>query len=330
MARRGRNGNRPGFDPIYNEFVNPNRNWRQPHPAAGFQSSWQGNVAGHQLYHDPRNTSAGPPPHPTTPVFQQTQSESVSVDNQSLLGMINELRNAWLELRGENILLKQTVNAQAHQIARLDKELDELNQYGRRENVCFTNLLVDESHTAETQVINLCHELGVEVTPDDLVASHPLPARKGKAVRVIARFKERSMAQKVFANRKQTKNIDSTKKGGLAARADKGFAVQPNITPRRAKLLAQVKDAAQQMNWNSVWVDYRTGNIMLKQSSSCRPVQIHSTLDLRKLIGPNFTPYDYYFCVRDTSEVIFTPTKSGEVFSPVAPPHQQDTGIGND
>ena len=138
------------------------------------------------------------------------------------------------------------------------------------------------------------------------------------------------MAQKVFANRKASKGIDSTKKKGLAARADKGFAVQPNITPRRAKLLAQVKDAVQHLKWNSVWVDYRNGNIMLKQTSSSRPIPIHCTLDLKKLIGPSFEPYDYYFCVSNSNTVdLFSvsPTVSGvQAFSPVAPPKEQDTG----
>ena len=167
----------------------------------------------------------------------------------------------------------------------------------------------------------MCNELGVEVNPDDLVASHTLPARKGKAVRVIARFKERKMAQEVFAKRKGTKNIGANKKKGLAAKADKGFAIQPNITPRRAKLLAQVKDTVQTMQWNAVWVDYRNGNIMLKQSPSSRPVPIHSTRDLKQLVGPNFDPLDYYFCVRDTRGYNYntnvTPAKSD--FSPVEP-----------
>ncbi len=287
-----------------------------------------------QNLHNPRLPTAALPPSVTTPSFQQDPCESRGVENvgnEALVSMIYEMREAWAELRGENMLLKQTLNDQAQQIARLDKELDELNQYGRRENVCFTNLLVDSSHIAETQVINLCHEIGVEVTPDDLVlvASHPLPARKGKAVRVIARFKERSMAHKVFANRKGTKNINAAKKQGLAARADKGFAVQPNITPRRAKLLAQVKDAVQNMKWNSTWVDYRNCNIMLKQTPTSRPIPIHCTLDIKKLIGPQYNPNDYYLCVRESFDV-FSPIRTGGLFSPVEPAQQQDTGISKD
>ena len=308
------------YEPFHQELVDPNRFWQGRFAAPGFQSS-RPNDIGPPFYPPPHahGTSAPLQSHPSTP--NANRRESVSYDNESIAGMFAEMRNAWAELKGENVMLRQTVGIQAQQIASLDKQLDELNQYGRRENICFTNLLIDDDHTAETQVISLCNELGVEVNPDDLVASHTLPARKGKAVRVIARFKERKMAQEVFAKRKGTKNIGANKKKGLAAKADKGFAIQPNITPRRAKLLAQVKDTVQTMQWNAVWVDYRNGNIMLKQSPSSRPVPIHSTRDLKQLVGPNFDPLDYYFCVRETSGYNYntnvTPAKSD--FSPVEP-----------
>ncbi len=319
MSQRGRHlGNRPLYDSFHQEFVDPNRFWQSRFAAPGFQSSRPNDIRP-QHYPPPHAHGSSAPPHPSTPSLLSNRRESVSYDNEAIFSMITELRNAWAELKGENLMLRQTVNLQAQQIATLDKQLDELNRYGRCENVCFTNLLIDNDHTAETQVIGLCNELGVEVTPDDLVASHTLPARKGKAVRVIARFKERSMAQEVFAKRKETKNIPADKKKGLAAKADKGFAIQPNITPKRAKLLAQVKDAVQNMHWNSVWVDYRNGNIMLKQNPASRPIQIHSTRDLKQLVGPNFNPLEYYFCVRETCDFNVNVTPAKSVFSPVEP-----------
>ncbi len=211
---------------------------------------------------------------------------------------------------------------QAHQIAGLQKDLDDLNQYNRRENLCFTNLKLDNDHDAETQVRNLCHEIGVEVTTDDILACHPLQSCKGRGVRVICRLKDRKLAHKIFENRKGTKDIGTNKKSELAARPDKGFAVQPNLTPMRAKLLAQVKDVAKLKNWHGAWVDYRTGVIMVKLRAADRPVQIRTTSDLRKFAGRDYIPNDYYFCVRETSDYLFDECFVGtgsEAFSPTEP-----------
>ena len=209
--------------------------------------------------------------------------------------MIMELRDEVIDVKTDNLALRQTVQDQLNYIHQLEREIDDLNQYGRRENVCFSNLLIDEDHTADQQVIDLCNEIGVEVKTEDLVDCHPLPAKRGNQVRVIARFKDRRLAQKVFKNRKNTKTIDRTKKEAISSNKEKGFAIQPNITPRRAALLGQVLDAKTVYNYDSCWVDYKNGNIMLRKDKQGRPYVISCTNDIIKAL-PGFKPNEYFFC----------------------------------
>ncbi len=229
MANRGNRfhgnrfpGSRQGYDPHQRGFVNSHH--MTPGPAA----------VPHGPHQHQRQFSSQKRPHvttsaPTTPIRSNAPPrQRNSGEYDSLAALVGELQAAVAEVRGENMFL------------RLQKDLDDLNQYNRRENVCFTNLRLDNDHDAETQVRNLCHEIGVEVTTDDIIACHPLPSRKGRDVRVICRLKDRRLAHKIFENRKGTKAIGTNKKSELAARPDKGFAVQPNLTPMRAKLLAQV------------------------------------------------------------------------------------------
>ena len=210
--------------------------------------------------------------------------------------MLRSLQDEISEVRGENIVLKQTLNVQAHHIAELRQKCDDLDQYGRRENVCLTNLKVDEQHPCEQQVIELCNELGVTVEPSDVVAAHPLPSKRGRGNRFIVRFHDRKKAQEVFAARKRTKDIDPAKKAALAANADRGFAIQPNITPARAQLLAQLKDACSRCSWEACWVDYRNCNIMLKMAANCRPIVIRNTHDILKHSGEQFVTNDFILC----------------------------------
>ena len=202
-------------------------------------------------------------------------------------------------LRHANVELNKLVDFQREQICQLGNELEALDQYSRRENVCFTNLLVDETHTCEQQVVNLCCELGVDVKPEDLVAAHPLKGKKGKQgkpTRYIARFKDRSTAQQVFKNRKLTKNIDPSKKSNLFANPDKGVGVQPNITAKRAALLGQVNDAVKQNDLNACWIDYKNGNVLLRVNSGGNPKLIRNTQDLLVAV-PQFKPKEFLFCV---------------------------------
>ena len=234
------------------------------------------------------------------------------VNLDELYGMFCAMQDENLDLRETVTELKINVNRLLFENAKLSSELEALDQYSRRENVCFTNLKVDDANTCEKQVIELCHELGVDVTADDLVAAHPLPGKK--ANRFIARFKDRANAQKVFVNRKQSKVIAPDKKQAIFADARKGVAVQPNITPKRAKLLAQVKDAVEKFKFDSCWVDPKNCNVMLRVRKGARPVPISCTIDLLELDRvENFEVSDFILCVDPRNLHLmsnFSPTSS--------------------
>ncbi len=259
----------------------------------------------------PRQSSQSPSPAPDQagpPTISKGKCPTTVAELYELFGV---LQDEVMELRHENYQLTELVNMQSAALANFDANLDSLDQYSRRENVCFTNLLIDSTHSCEDQIVSLCNELGADVTSDDLVAAHPLPGKKNsKTSRYIARFKNRSKAQEVLAKRKQTKTIDPAKKKALFADPARGVAVQPNITAKRAALLAQVKDAAAKCNLNSHWVDPKNCNIMLRVNPNGRPSPIMNTLDLIRAV-PNYVPDKFWLCVSPQN------LNNAECFSPV-------------
>ena len=146
-------------------------------------------------------------------------SSKLSDANQSVKTISDE--NA--KLRRDVELMKSTINRQATAIANLDSEIDDLGQYGRRENIVFTNLHVSPSQSPESQVIEFCKHLDVTVDKSDIAACHPLPTQGDKPKRIIARFHSRSTAQKIFVNRKKAKLITPDNKDKLAADNKRGF-----------------------------------------------------------------------------------------------------------
>ena len=208
------------------------------------------------------------------------------------------LKDENAELRGELMLIKSAFNSQAKKVAELELELDDLQQYGRRENVCFSNLKIDDKPVIE-QVISLCDEINVTVTENDFVDVHPLPSTRGHAKRVIARFKDRKLGQQVMGARKSAKNIGDNKRKLLAADPTRGFGIQPNITPKRAALLKQAKAAVEKGRLNGAWVDIKTGAILIRVKSGERPRVMRNTCDILKIV-PDLRPDEILLCVDES------------------------------
>ena len=225
-------------------------------------------------------------------------SRSVSVPIE-FLRTVEMLKRQVEVLTGQNKLLITSHNTQQKKIVQLEQDLDDLQQYGRRENVCFSNLKFGDNAPVMQQVIELCDEINVTVTDTDFVDVHPLPTSNGRAKRVVARFKDRKLAQKVMAARKATKNMNPAKKSKLAADPNRGFGIQPNITPKRSALLAQTKAAVEKANLSGTWVDTRTGAILLRVREGERPRVIRDTRQIMDVVK-SYVPNEFVFCLRDS------------------------------
>ncbi len=232
---------------------------------------------------------------------------TVSVE---VIRSIEDLKTQVLNLAGENKRIKEAFNSQQKKLVQLEQELDDLQQYGRRENVCFSNLKFGDEAPVMQQVIDLCDEINVTVTDTDFVDVHPLPAKNGRAKRVVARFKDRKLAQRVLSSRKGSKNISPAKKSKLAADPSKGFGIQPNITPKRSALLAQTKAAVEMGNLLGTWIDTKTGAVLMRLRDNDRPRVIRNTRQIMEAV-PSFVPNEYIFCLRDFDTFTIDYTNNG-------------------
>ena len=129
------------------------------------------------------------------------QLSKLNEENSQLRDEVSDLADC----REEIDYLKAIITKQASRVSNLERELDDLNQYNRRENVIFSNVTMDPGKSFKSQVAELCEEIGVNVSPEDMVDAHPLPNSRGKPFKIIARFHQRSKAKNIFANRKTVK-----------------------------------------------------------------------------------------------------------------------------
>lgn len=224
----------------------------------------------------------------------QVQLQEATSSLKSSAQFMDIIKQENVQLRSELAQVKVVVNRQAAYLAQIDSEIDNLAQYGRRENIVFSNLAVGDEQDVKSQIVNLCKEIDVEVHDTDFVDAHVLPGKTGAPKRYIARFHDRSKVKKIFKNRRKTKDVPANRKSELAINDSKGFGIQANITPKRAKLLAQVKEFSTSRNMGN-WVDYNSGNILLRIKEGERGTLIRNTRNLVD-IDSTYEPVEWYFC----------------------------------
>ena len=261
-----------------------------------------------------------------TTAVKDLQNQVVDLTSKLTNAMktIADLASVNVNFQNELVHLKTVINRQATYLSNLDSEVDELGQYGRRENIVFTNLYVDADHDVPSQVGKLCDAIGVSVEPGDFVDAHVLPSGPDKPKRYIARFKNRSKAKEIFANRRKTKGISGDIKTNLANNKDRGFGILPNLTRKRGKFFNQVKTFSDE-HGHECWVDVNTGKILLKVCGASRGTVINNSSDLIN-ISESYIPSEWFFCAPpnfvnhvDNITPPAVAINNASIFSPVKP-----------
>ena len=87
------------------------------------------------------------------------------------------------------------------------EKLDRLEQYGRRQNLEIVGIPVQDGKKTNAIVIEVAKLLDVNLTPEQISTSHCLPAknRENLSPPIIARFRNRKVRNKIYANRKATR-----------------------------------------------------------------------------------------------------------------------------
>ena len=96
-------------------------------------------------------------------------------------------------------------NVLSDSVKKIQKKLNRLEQYGRRENLVFSGF-PDNCTNTEEKVTKLLEKMGCPVAKSEIAACHPLK-KKGQA---IIRFINRKSAEKILISRKKLRNLDTS------------------------------------------------------------------------------------------------------------------------
>ena len=162
------------------------------------------------------------------------------------------------------------------------EKLDRLEQYGRRQNLEIVGIPVQDGENTNAIVIEVAKLLDVSLTPEQISTSHRLPAKNPENLSppIIARFTNRDVRNKIYANRKATRTASLV--NFSVPRTEKVY-VNENLTRPRKKLFWLTKQKAKKIGFKYFWTT--NGNIFVKQTDQAEVIAIKNEKDLDLMVN---------------------------------------------
>ena len=149
-------------------------------------------------------------------------------------------------------------------------KLENLERYGRRQNLEFQGVPESENEDVPKLVVEICELFGVKINQIDISIAHRLSAMKARddskkpnPPAIIATFISRSARNEIYNNRKFAKTISQS---SFPVNEMQKLNVDENLTRARKRLLRRAKQMAKQKNFKYAWT--KNGRILIRKDDS--------------------------------------------------------------
>ena len=189
-----------------------------------------------------------------------------------------------------NTLQKEEISNLKSQAAALKTQeikdsikVDELEQYGRRQNLEIVGVPEKEDENTNAIVLEVAKMLDVDIMSSHISTSHRLPKKKVSSRNnsgsspIIARFTSRDIRNQIYANRKKAKARFVDLKN-FSVSDTKNIFVNENLTPTRKQLFWKTKQEVKNNSWKYIWT--HNGNVFVKKDDNASITAIKNELDL--------------------------------------------------
>lgn len=158
----------------------------------------------------------------------------------------------------------------AKEIKNLKKEVNELEQYGRRQNLEVHGIPQSENENLLTKLNDVAVKLSLaQLTERDVEAIHRLPSKPDKIPVVLVRFSSRGTKETWLSKKREIRE----------ARHQVYF--HENLTRQNKKLLWMAKTKAEEMHFRFVWT--ANGKLFARKRPGDRVIKIECEDDLAKM-----------------------------------------------
>lgn len=190
----------------------------------------------------------------------------------SLLALVTSHEKEVKALKAEVGRLQTTVSDQATSLEQLKVNLNDLEQYGRRQNMEIHGLPYSSTENLGDSLRDLAGRLDIAgFQSSDILAIHRLPARRDTVPAVIVRFVSVRAKEPWMASRGKLRSLPE-----LGSSSKLYF--NDNLTRANKELFWQARSRGRDNGFKFVWV--KNGKIMAKKNEGSPVLRINSVHDL--------------------------------------------------
>ena len=175
-----------------------------------------------------------------------------------------------------------------------EKQLEELEQYGRRENLEIHGVPWSKNENTNEIVKKVAKQLNVSLISNDISTSHRLfntnsysgnftKTEKNRHPPIIVRFSNRDKRNEIFNQRQKFRenspsNSDNSNHNNLIP---KNVTIRENLTKYRKFLYAEANKVKNKLRYQFLWT--WQGQILMRKDATTKAFKISSLQDLNKL-----------------------------------------------
>ena len=216
----------------------------------------------------------------------------ISKGFEDIKSCINNLEKQNKALIKQNKNLSNDVDKLQKELADLRSQVDEQEQYTRRECLELRGVPETARENTDEIVLSVASLLNIGISQQDISVSHRLPKREGRLgdqaaatsgraqpPAIIVKFTNRNARDRLFKARSGLKNFDISNIGLGRYGNDKIF-IQESLTSTKKKLFQKALKFRKEFQFKFIWSQY--GVIFLRKHENSRAIRIVSDQDLEQ------------------------------------------------
>lgn len=211
--------------------------------------------------------------------FQKTVSmlENNYKETAAKLELVLKSCDAFESLKQSITNLEEDGKRKDQIINNLQYRLNKFEQYTRRDSFEIREVPVLPNESTDKIAIKLAEKLSIQLSHDEITASHRLPARAGKVPAIIVKLQSRRKRDEIVE--KMTKGKKVVTKLDLAPLSNNGgrIFVGDSLSPFYKQLLWKCKCKAKEIGYKYVW--FRNGEVRIRKAENDPVLKIYDEND---------------------------------------------------
>ena len=182
-------------------------------------------------------------------------------------------------LKQEQVSLKAQVLRSANDLKLVQKSLNDLEQYTRRDCLEIRGIpLPEDSRLEDTNdiLLQLSQKMDIPLERNDISVSHRIRSSRASVdPAIIVKFVRREMRESLYRSRKRLKSITTA---DLGFSVDKKIFINESLTPKNKELFKDCLKFKNDKSYKFLWTN--AGKIFLRRNADSPVIPINSFADI--------------------------------------------------